>query len=518
MKVAIYTRLSEEDRNKANSQTDSESIQNQKDMLVKYSVEHGWGLYDIYNDDDYRGSDRERPQFIRLLQDAEAGKFQIVLCKSQSRFTRELELVEKLIHGRFVELGIRFIGLVDNADTDVKGNKKSRQINGLVNEWYLEDLSESVSAALDIKRQRGDHIGAFALYGYAKSPEQKGKLIIDEVAASTVRKIYCMYDEGNGLVCIAKALNDAGIPNPTWYKAQNGLKTRTKSRARMSSAWSINTVRSILRNRIYAGDLVQGRFERVSYKSKKIRCIPKDHWVVVEGTHEPIIDRETWMATQARLKQRSKAQKDGTVHLFAGKVFCMECGSSMHANHARGIKYLRCPTGEVSKTHCSGCGVQLKLIEEQVLQKINALIEAYTNEQELGERVVLSDSAEAELSALTRERAFQEKPLADFKKAMLSLYLDKAKGVLTEDTFLTLAQELAAQRESHEKRLSAIDEQIAALNKKLQARLTKAEILAKYKHFNELNRELVDGFIERIEVGKRNQDTRLRQIKIVWKV
>ena len=139
-RVALYCRLSDEDKNKLNKSDDSESIQNQKNMLIEYSMKNGWEIYDIYSDDDFKGSDRNRPEFNRLLQDAEKGLFDIVLCKSQSRFTREIEVVEKYIHGKFLEWGIRFVGFTDNADTDNKGNKKARQINGLVNEWYLEDL------------------------------------------------------------------------------------------------------------------------------------------------------------------------------------------------------------------------------------------------------------------------------------------------------------------------------------------------------------------------------------------
>ena len=164
MKVAIYCRLSEEDRNKKFESDDSNSIQNQKSMLLQYAIEQRWEVYNIYSDDDYAGADRNRPEFKRLLEDAEHKRFDIILCKTQSRFTRELELVEKYIHGLFPMWGIRFISIVDNADTDNKGNKKSRQINGLVNEWYLEDMSDSIKSVLDNKRQNGLHIGEFALY------------------------------------------------------------------------------------------------------------------------------------------------------------------------------------------------------------------------------------------------------------------------------------------------------------------------------------------------------------------
>ena len=147
-KVAIYCRLSEEDRDKKNKDDDSGSIRNQKLMLSEYAGRQGWEIYKIYVDDDYAGSDRNRPAFNRMLTEARARNFDIILCKTQSRFTRELEIVEKYIHGLFPEWGIRFVSIVDNIDTAVAGNKKTRQINGLINEWYLEDMSDSIKAAL----------------------------------------------------------------------------------------------------------------------------------------------------------------------------------------------------------------------------------------------------------------------------------------------------------------------------------------------------------------------------------
>ena len=207
LRVALYVRLSEEDRNKRFETDDSNSIQNQKAMLLQYAMEQGWEVYDIYNDDDYTGSDRKRPAFNRLLKDAEEHKFDIILCKTQSRFTRELELVEKYIHGLFPLWGIRFVGLVDNADTANKGNKKSRQINGLVNEWYLEDMSENIRSVLTNRRLNGFHIGAFAPYGYMKDPDMKGHLIIDEEAATVVREVFNMFVSGYGKTAIARSLN-----------------------------------------------------------------------------------------------------------------------------------------------------------------------------------------------------------------------------------------------------------------------------------------------------------------------
>ena len=179
-KVGVYCRLSDEDRYKKNKNDDSESIANQKSMLLKYALEQDWEVVDIYSDDDYSGAGVERPDFNRLINDCENGRINIVLCKTQSRFSRDMEVIEKYLHNKFIEWGVRFVSIVDNADTNNEANKKSRQINGLVNEWYLEDLSNNVKKSLKNKREDGLFMGSFAPYGYEKDPNDKHKLIIDE--------------------------------------------------------------------------------------------------------------------------------------------------------------------------------------------------------------------------------------------------------------------------------------------------------------------------------------------------
>ena len=267
LNVALYVRLSEEDRNKRFETDDSNSIQNQKAMLLQYAMEQGWEVYDIYNDDDYTGSDRKRPAFNRLLKDAEEHKFDVILCKTQSRFTRELELVEKYIHGLFPLWGIRFIGIVDNADTANKGNKKSRQINGLVNEWYLEDMSENIRSVLTNRRLNGFHIGAFAPYGYMKDPHIKGHLIIDEEAAAVVKEVFNMFVNGYGKTAIARSLNDRGIPNPTEYKRLRGLRYKRPT-MKNSTLWKYFAISDMLVNEVYIGNMVQGKSGSISYKTK----------------------------------------------------------------------------------------------------------------------------------------------------------------------------------------------------------------------------------------------------------
>src|SRR5690554_5406216 len=177
-KVAIYIRLSKEDMKKIFKGDDSESIKNQKLMLSEYVAKRGWQIYDFYVDEDYSGASKDRPSFERLLKDAKNKEFTIVLCKTQNRFLRNLEAVEEIIHGKFLEWSIRFVSLLDGADTSIEGNKKSRQIHGMVDEWYIEDSSKNIRGVFKTKMKDGQFIGSFASYGYMKDPNDKHKLLI----------------------------------------------------------------------------------------------------------------------------------------------------------------------------------------------------------------------------------------------------------------------------------------------------------------------------------------------------
>lgn len=372
MKAAIYCRLSEEDRDKVSRSDDSGSIQNQKAMLLQYAAEQNWEVYDVYSDDDYAGADRKRPAFNRLLADAEQHRFDVILCKTQSRFTRELELVEKYIHGLFPLWGIRFVSIVDHADTENKGNKKARQINALVNEWYLEDMSENIRSVLTNRRKNGFHIGSFALYGYQKDPDHRGHLIVDEEAAAIVREVFTLFSQGYGKTAIARILNERGIPNPTEYKRIHGLRYQQSSSS-VGTLWKYYTISSMLTNEMYLGNMVQGKYGSVSYKTKQNRPRPQEEWYVVEGTHEPIIDRELWDKVQALLAQKSRPFHTGTIGLFAGKARCMECGCVMRSSTSRGKHYLRCSTRYVSRTSCAGAFISVDRLEQMVLSELRRL-------------------------------------------------------------------------------------------------------------------------------------------------
>lgn len=299
-KVAIYCRLSVEDIDRNNKE--SESIKNQKLLLTEYAKEKNWFIYQIYCDEDYSGLDANRPEFNNMINDAKSRKFDIILCKSQSRFTRDMELVEKYINRLFFIWGIRFVSIIDNIDTDIKGNKKTRQINALINEWYCEDLSENINAVFKKKMLDGKFIGSFACYGYKKNVNDKNTLIIDEDAANVVKRIFQMFIDGYSYFEIAVKLTEENILNPTNYKISKGYKFYNPNAC--NNKWSLNTIKKIINNRTYIGDMVQGKSKKISYKSNDIINIPKDEWIIIENTHIPIIDKETFFKAQSLIKTK----------------------------------------------------------------------------------------------------------------------------------------------------------------------------------------------------------------------
>lgn len=515
MKVAIYCRLSEEDRNKVNKEDDSNSIQNQKSMLLQYCLEQGWEPYGIYSDDDYTGSDRTRPEFNRLIGDAKNKKFDIVLCKSQSRFTREVEIVEKYIHGLFPMWGIRFIGLVDNADTDIEGNKKSRQINALVNEWYLEDMSKSIKSVLTNRRKNGHHIGAFCLYGYKKDPEQKGHLIIDEEAAQIVREVFEMYASGVSKMNIARNLNDRGIPNPTVYKIQKGIRNIPPP-GKTGGLWKYFAIASMLTNEMYIGNMVQGKYGSISYKTKQNKPRPKEDWYIVEGTHEPIINLDLWNRVQELVALRAKPFDTGNIGIFAKKVRCLSCGYVMRSWKSGGKHYLQCTTRYTSKDACQGAYIAIHRLEQFVIQEINKLAQSYVDVNKVEQSITFDQDIHSQINKIQQENRAYNVKLNEYSNALKEIYLDKVKGIISEDEFLTFSNTFSVDKERIEKKIHANDERIVSLNAKIASANSKRELISKYTNLTHLSREIVDTLIDYIEIGPRYPKSRERPIIIHW--
>ena len=481
---------------------------------MHYAVEHGWDIYDVYCDEDYSGADSMRPDFNRMIDDAKQKKFQIVLCKTQSRFTRDMELVEKYIHGMFPIWGIRFVAVADNADTDVKGNKKARQIAGLVNEWYLEDLSENIRMVFDMKRKEGQYIGGSPIYGYRKDPANKNHLVIDPEAAEVVRQIFQWSLEGHGKQNIAYMLNERGVSSPTRYKETNGL-AQNHYRKRDFGLWNKTTVWRILRNEMYAGVMVQGRTKKVSYKSKVMVYMPEDKWYRVEGTHEPIIDRATFDAVQKGMDLRARTDGTGNIHPLSGLVKCMDCGSTMsktknHYNH----EYLRCRlfTDSGKQRLCSNHAIRLDRLIDYVSKQVRAYVQGYFDLS----KADLQPKRDQRIAELEREKEKLEADLEKRNAALRSLYMDKVSGALSDGQFNDMNKAFLVEKSRLESRIAKIDRELSerAQPEREENLMCRASELLKLET---VPRELFVALIDEIRVGQRNSETGEQKIEICWK-
>lgn len=521
LKVAIYCRLSDEDDNKLNPGDESESIQNQKSLLEGYVLANDWNIYDYYIDDDWSGADNDRPDWNRLLVDAENKKFDIILCKSQSRFTRDMIAVEKYLHGKFLEWNIRFIGLVDNTDTYNKGNKKQRQILGLTNEWYLEDISDNIRAVFDSKRKAGEFIGGFATYGYLKDPEDSDKIIIDEYAADVVKMIYNWYLEGFGPQAISSKLNEQGILNPTMHKRELGLNFKVS--VENNGLWNKTTVRRILKNPVYLGHMVQGRRRKLSYKSKKIIEVPEDEWFIVKNTHDAIIEEDVFDAVQSRMASRPRSSGLGKPHVFAGKLRCLDCGSNMNRGSAKtkkGIKfsYYRCKLYIQSPSNdkrCTSHYIMMKDLEEIVLSKIKSYINSYLDEESAINSLSMEIEINNKIKELKKELNKIETNINEKNKIIESLYIDKVKGIITDEMFINFSKKFSEEKDLSLSRKKDIESRIKPLMDKNNIKDRWRQTLLRYTNVDKLSYNMVRELIDYIEIGEKNEEGQ-RIIRVHW--
>lgn len=519
MICAIYCRLSKEDEN---SIQESESIQNQKNLLISHAVQQEWDIYGIYCDDDYSGADRDRPAWNAMLRDAQAGRFQLVLCKNQSRFTRDMEMLERYIHSLFPLWGVRFVALLDNVDTAVKGNKKARQINGLVNEWYLEDLSENVKAVLDQKRRAGKFIGSFPTYGYCKDPKDHNHLVVDEEAAVTVRQIFSLYVEGCGTHRIAEWLNRLGIPSPGRYKQLKGMRYTNGKTTRYEGCWNHTSVARILKNEFYVGNTVQGTKRKASYKSKKLLDIPREQWVRVENTHEPIIDRETFAFVSSRIGRRIRSDGTGKPHILAQKVRCLDCGSTMQriSHRYKGTlnAYLQCKLYARTREtpQCTSHSIRLDTLTALVEEKIRVYVR---------EHYRLGDVSQFRSEANTwKQRAGIEKEILSLKRreeklreAVKSLYLDKVDGLVSQEQFSEMNSALQDDKQKAGSRIALLERQLEQLDRRhAQDNILEEQILRILK-LDSIRIELVELLIDSVKVGEKDKARGEQQVHIHWK-
>jgi len=492
-------------------------------MLRNYCQERDWEIYDIYCDDGYSGVDRNRPEFRRLLRDCENGHIDIVLCKDQSRFSRDIIVIEQYINDKFLEWGIRFIGVADNADSDSEMYSTMRLFTSAYNEMYVKDISNKIRRTLTFKREQGQFIGSFAPYGYLIDPEDKHRLIIDKKTADNVKLIFDMFVQGNGYRKIAQELNSRGILSPSAYKKQTGSKyvNCNADGSNAKGLWTQSTIATILRNEMYTGTLIQGKSHHVSYKNKKRKKVNKSEWIRIPNTHKEIIDRETWERTQERLNSRTRSSRiTNEVSPLSGKVKCAVCGRPMkrnvYYNKAKTIKYygIQCATYKTGAMNCPNTRtLSGKILEQKILDELNNIIENYCQTDE----IIITDIQQEQLQALKHQQKSLETQLKTARNRLTMMYKDRLDGIISETDYITFRESLSAEEQDINCRLAEIEKHIDECRIRQENVENQRAIIEKYTHFTTLDRSIVEEFIDFIEVGEVQKNGE-RTINIHWKL
>ena len=375
-KAAVYLRLSKEDGDKE----ESYSISNQRDLALDYISRHDdIELAAELADDGYTGSNFNRPAFRELIDKISAGEVDCVIVKDLSRFARDYIGTGYYLEKLFPSLGVRFISINDNIDSIEDNSSNARLVmafKNVLNDSYIHDISVKIRSQFEIKRKKGEFIGAFAVFGYRKSPEDKHKLCIDEGAAKVVRYIFDQRMRGISASAIADQLNLSDVPSPAEYKKLCGSNFAANLQKYPKSKWTAKAVIRILTNEVYTGTLIQGKSTIVNYKVKKVIQKDRSEWSIIKNAHEPIIDLEQFEAVQEILKRDTRAcpgRKEP--YLFSGFLVCADCGASMVRRtcmyNKKRYAYYMCSTNK-ERLGCSSHRASEKALNTAVIKTVNA--------------------------------------------------------------------------------------------------------------------------------------------------
>lgn len=469
-KAALYVRLSKEDGDKA----ESNSVMSQKEILKEYLKLHPeLEFHDFYVDDGYSGTSFDRPDFRRLESDIIAGKIGCVIVKDLSRFARNYTDSGYYIENFFVRYGVRFIAINNGVDTASGSMNAATQcitvgVTNVINESVAATTSVNVKGTLNVRRANGDFIGSFATYGYLKDPKDRHKLIIDEEAADVVRMIFKKYVSGTTILGITRELNSLGILNPSAYKKSKGFNYKHPGRKTNESLWPESSVRRILKNEMYLGNMVQGKNKKLSYKLKTCVAVPKEDWYVVEGTHEAIIDKDTFERAQALLGRNIKESKtEQRAELFAGVVKCADClgGMAKKSNKQKGkeYRYYRCSTVRVSKDSCTLHTIRIDKLENAVLVFLRKMVDVATEYDEIIKVINSSSKRKTETDIIEKALEKHSKDRAFIEGMILDLYPDWKRGDISKEEYQNLKNEFQL-------KIKKIDEETEILKAKLEER------------------------------------------------
>ena len=518
--TALYCRLSKDDEQIG----DSNSIVHQKEILAKYAKEHGFTNIEFYVDDGFSGTNFNRPDFQRMMADAEEGKISTVIVKDMSRFGRDYIMVGYYTEIYFSNLDIRFIAINDNVDSNIQTENDLTPFKNVFNEWYARDTSKKIRAVFKAKGNSGKHLTTNPPFGYKKDPNDKDKWIIDEEAATTVRRIFQMYVEGYRISEIGHKLTEEKVETPILYYMNRGIKTNARSE--YPEIWDLMSIKYILSQTAYAGHTVNFQTAVKSYKTKKQIRLPKEDWIIYRNTQEPIIDEKTFETVQQMRKVKRARTKYNEPNMFSGLLYCADCGNHLTIQRVarnRKMDNFSCATYRKKKKGLCSCHrilvSDLETIVRGDLQKVCEYV--FLHEKEFTDEY---------LSGSKKETAkFQSKTKAELKrlserqeeigKIIRKLYEDNVNGRITDERFDFLAK-------SYEDEGNDLKTKIQELKNALASSVQDEEKLSKflkvvksYTKIEELTPEILNSFIEKIYIGETEKydGRKMQEVEIIYK-
>lgn len=526
--VGIYCRLSNDDERDG----ESVSIENQKLLLQSYVRQMGWNEIDVYIDDGYTGTNFNRPGVQRLIEDAKAKRINLILVKDLSRFGRNYIEIGQYTDHLFPSIGCRFVALNNGVDTESNnGSTDVMCFLNLFNEFYSRDTSKKVKAVKRACAENGKFMGTYPAYGYKRDNEDKHHLVIDEDTAPIVRRIFSMRATGMGFTGIAAQLNEEGIPSPGMLYYQRRGKADPR---RVNHKWVGETVKHLIRNEVYIGNMVQGKTGTVSYKNKKLISKPEDEWIRVEGTHEPIISQEIWDTVQGidQKRVRKNAASDGIRSVFTGLVYCAECGFKMR-NHTEKFTYKDGSPGRYSSFICgnyarsgkSACTIHTiyeNVLEQIVLEDIREKARFAAHDPEMLAQHILrlkDKEAQSHRTSCEQELKAVKTRLDELERLMQSLYEDKYSGTVPQSVFQTLMRKYETERVEKAAALPELELKLKAHMENRQDAGRWTEIIRQYTEITKLDESMLFALVDRIEVGEAQKvkGVRVRDVKVYYR-
>ena len=508
--AGIYIRLSQEDRDKK-YESESESIKNQKELLSNYVKDKGFNYIDSYIDDGYSGTNFDRPGFQELLKDIESKRINLVIVKDLSRLGRDHIMTGYYMENFFPLNNVRFISILESYDSfkNQASNDTSTFIIA-VNDYYSKQNSIKIRSVLNEKKKKGQFIGSMPCYGYMRDPNDKGKLIPDPVTAPIVKKIFRMVYEGYPKIEIIDMLNRDEVLSPSMYK-NIPMSSRNKL-----GLWTSSSLCKLLKNQVYCGDMVQNLQANVSYKSKIKRALPRDMWIIVENTHEPLVSKKMFREINfLKPEHIVKNTTDREKRIFENLLRCKECGNGLGVMYRKNKdywtvncnKYARSPRQDL----CSSHFFPYEYLEKQLIAKIKECFKAYMKKLNIDE---INETLKMEFQLRNNDDQVYEKhkqELTSIERKLKIIYEDKLNDVIDEDTYLHMQKKYTDQKKKTLKNLNSLksikmsDEEIKNTVPEFQDKIKKLLDL------DNPTRELMFTLIDKIEIDKN------RQIEIIFR-